>query len=346
MKKTLVTIGKLAFFLGLGLFFIWLFVRNLTPGEKKEIWESFRQADYIWILLSLVLGIVSHISRSIRWKMLMEPMGYHPRFRNVVFAVFIGYFANLALPRLGEVSRCGVLTKYEKIPFQKSFGTVVTERAIDLLIFALLFLLNLGIQFGRVSDYISQKIVRPMQGKLEVFSGTNYLIYVLIAAVVFCLALLYFLRKNFSHTGFYKKIKEVILGFLEGLKSLAHIKKPFWFIFHSLLIWTLYYAMTMVVFNCLPETRGLSLTAGFAVYIFATIGVMIVQGGIGIYPAIVAETLFLYAIPETKGYAMGWLLWSGQTVMIVLAGIISLILLPLMNKSSHGKARPNPVQDS
>ncbi|MBP6977306.1 MAG: lysylphosphatidylglycerol synthase transmembrane domain-containing protein [Bacteroidales bacterium] len=345
MKKTLATIGKLIFFLSLGVFFIWLFVRNLTPGEKEEIWESFRQADYTWILLSLILGIISHISRSIRWKMLLEPMGYHPRFSNVIFAVFIGYFANLALPRLGEVSRCGVLSKYEKIPFQKSFGTVVTERAIDLLIFALLFLLNLAIQFGRVSDYISQKIIHPIQGKLEVFNGTNYLIYLLIGGLVFFFALLYFLRKNFNQTGVYKKIKEVIMGFLEGLKSLAHIKKPFWFIFHSVLIWMLYYAMTMVVFNCLPETKGISLTAGFAVYIFATIGVMIVQGGIGIYPAIVAETLFLYHIPETKGYAMGWLLWSGQTVMIILAGIISLILLPLMNKTSHGKDRPHPVQD-
>ncbi|HNS16823.1 MAG TPA: lysylphosphatidylglycerol synthase transmembrane domain-containing protein [Bacteroidales bacterium] len=346
MKKTLATIGKLMFFLGLGLFFIWLFVRNLTPGEKAEIWESLRQANYLWILLSLLIGIVSHISRSIRWRMLLEPMGYHPRFSNVVFAVFIGYFANLALPRLGEVSRCGVLAKYEKIPFQKSFGTVVTERAIDLLIFALLFILNLVIQFGRVSNYIAEKIIHPIQGKLALFDGTHYLIYLLIAGVVFFLALLYFLRKHFNHTGIYRKIKEVIMGFLEGLKSLAHIKKPFWFIFHSLFIWTLYYAMTMVVFNCLPETKGISLTAGFAVYIFATIGVMIVQGGIGIYPAIVAETLFLYDIPETKGYAMGWLLWSGQTVMIILAGIISLILLPLMNKTLYGKDRPHPVQNS
>ncbi|MDD5507358.1 MAG: lysylphosphatidylglycerol synthase transmembrane domain-containing protein [Bacteroidales bacterium] len=346
MKRTLATIGKLVFFLGLGIFFIWLFVRHLTPVEKREIWDSLRQANYIWILLSLFLGLFSHISRSIRWKMLMEPMGYHPRFTNVFLAVFIGYFANLALPRLGEVSRCGVLAKYEKIPFQKSFGTVVTERAIDILTFGLLFLLNLALQFGRVSHYISQKIILPVREKMTAFDGGGYLIYILAAGMVLTILLFLYLRRRFNNTRLFRRINEVAQGFLEGLKSLTRIKKPGWFIFHSIMIWVLYYIMTYVVFNCLPETKGLSLSAGFAVFVFATIGVMIVQGGIGIYPAIVAETLLLYHIPETKGYAMGWLLWTGQTVMLILAGIISLILLPLVNKKMNGKDRSYSVQDS
>lgn len=345
MKRALVTVAKLLFFLGIGIFFIWLFLRHLTPDEKKEIWESFGQANYSWILLSLVIGIFSHISRSIRWKMLMEPMGYRPRFKNVFFAVFIGYFANLALPRLGEVSRCGVLTRYERIPFQNAFGTVVTERAIDILTFVLLFLLNLALEFNKVYHYLSERIIAPLSGKFAALNHSGYLIYIMAAGfLVFLLALLY-LRKKFNHTRLYKKIKEVILGFIEGLRSLTKIKQPGWFIFHSLLIWVLYFAMTYVVFQCLPETSGLPVSAGFAVFIFATIGVMLVQGGIGIYPAIVAETLFLYHIPETRGYAMGWLLWSGQTIMIVLAGIISLILLPLLNKSIHGKTRPYTIQN-
>lgn len=346
MKKTLATIGKLLFFLGLGIFFIWLFVRNLTPVEKKEIWESLGQANYIWILLSLFIGIFSHISRSIRWKMLMEPMGYKPRFINVFFAVFIGYFANLALPRLGEVSRCGILSKYERIPFQKAFGTVVTERAIDILTFGLLFLLNLALQFSKVYSYLLQRIITPIREKITTFDGTNYLIYVVFAGLLLFILIFYYLRKRFNHTRLYKKISEVILGFIEGLKSLTRIKQPGWFIFHSIFIWILYFLMTYVVFNSLPETKDLSITAGFAVFVFATIGVMIVQGGIGIYPAIVAETLLLYHVPETKGYAMGWLLWSGQTVMLVLAGIISLLLLPLVNKKINGKDRSNSVQDS
>ena len=346
MKKTLATIGKLLFFLGLGLFFIWLFVRHLTPLEKKEIWESLGQANYLWILLSLFIGILSVISRSIRWKMLIEPMGYQPKFINVFLAVFIGYFANLALPRLGEVSRCGALAKYEKIPFQKGFGTVVTERAIDILTFGLLFLLNLALQFNEVYQYISQKIIVPIRDKFTAFDGSNYLIYILAAGLLLFILIFYYLQRKFKHPRLYKRINEVVQGFLEGLKSLTRIKKTGWFIFHSIAIWILYFVMTYVVFNCLPETKGLPVAAGFAVFVFATIGVMIVQGGIGIYPAIVAETLLLYHIPETKGYAMGWLLWSGQTIMIVLAGIISLILLPMVNKKTHGKDRSYSVQDT
>jgi uncharacterized membrane protein YbhN (UPF0104 family) len=337
LKKILITVGKLVFFLGLGIFFIWLFMRNLTPQETREIFESFGQANYSWILLSLALGILSHISRSVRWKILMEPMGYNPRFKNVFFAVFIGYFANLALPRLGEVSRCGVLARNEKIPFQKSFGTVVTERAIDLLTFVLLFFLNLALQFGKVYGYVSDKIIQPLSERFSGMNGTGYLVYIALAGLVVFIGILFFLRKKFNHTRLYRKMKEVILGFIEGIKSLTKIKRPGWFIFHSVFIWLMYFIMTYVVFSCLPETKGLPVMAGFTVFIFATIGVMIVQGGIGIYPAIVAEALVLYNIPETKGYAMGWLLWTGQTVMIIMAGIISLILLPIANKNVDGK---------
>jgi len=267
----------------------------------------------------------------------MEPLGYNPKFKNVFFAVFIGYFANLALPRLGEVSRCGVLTKYEKIPFQKSFGTVVTERALDLLTFVLLFFINLALQFNKVHGYIDQKIYTPLSEKLNYQDFSNTILIILICLVLITLFFLIFLRKRVRHTKIYQKIKEFIMGFFEGLKSLLKIKKPGLFIMHSIIIWGLYFLMTYVVFQCLPETSPLPLKAALAVFVFATIGIIIVQGGIGIYPAIVAETLFIYFIPETKGYAMGWLLWSGQTLMIIFAGILALVLLPLVNKTSNVK---------
>lgn len=339
MKKTILSIGKFIFFLGIGIFFIWLFMRHLTLEEEREILISFKEAKYAWIFLSMGLGILSHILRTLRWMMLMEPLGYKPRFRNVFFSVFIGYFANLALPRLGEVSRCGVLAKYEKIPFQKSFGTVVTERALDLITFILLFFLNLALQFKNVNDYIHERIYIPLSEKFGFFN--NSLVIYLVIIFIALLVMLFLFRRKFSHTNFYKKLKEIILGFIEGLKSLTKIKNPGLFIFHSIFIWALYYVMTYVVFYCLPETRELGLGVGFVVFIFASIGIMIVQGGIGIYPAIVAETLFIFGIPEAKGYAMGWLLWSAQTVMIILAGILSLMLLPVLNQSKNAEAGSN-----
>jgi uncharacterized protein (TIRG00374 family) len=338
LKQAIISVGKFLFFLGIGIFFIWLFLRNLTVGQKRDIILSFRQADYIWIALSMALGILSHISRTWRWKMLMEPLGYNPRFTNVFFSVFIGYFANLALPRLGEISRCGVLTKYEKIPFQKSFGTVVTERAIDLVTFLILFFLNLALQFKKLNSYVHKEIYKPLSEKFNNPLIHHYLLIIIITFLVLLIIFMVVFRKRLSHTKIYIKIREIFLGFLEGLKSLAKIKKPGLFIFLSIIIWLLYFVMTYVVFWCLPETRSLSLIAGFAVFIFASIGIIIVQGGIGIYPAIVAATLSIYSIDETKGYAMGWLLWTGQTLMIIAAGLVSLALLPLINKKNNDKA--------
>ncbi|PKO95047.1 MAG: TIGR00374 family protein, partial [Bacteroidetes bacterium HGW-Bacteroidetes-9] len=131
---------------------------NLTASQKHEIFQSLKIADYTWIAVAILLGMLSHLSRAMRWKILMEPMGYKPRTANVFMAVLIGYLANLALPRLGEVSRCGILTRYEKIPFNKSFGTVITERAIDMLTFVLLFFFLLFTQSGKLSIYITEKI--------------------------------------------------------------------------------------------------------------------------------------------------------------------------------------------
>ncbi|HRW70043.1 MAG: flippase-like domain-containing protein [Lentimicrobium sp.] len=347
MKKNLRNILRFTFFLGIGVFFIWLFMRNLSLEQKREIFESFRQVNYSWIILAFVLGVLSHLLRTLRWKILMEPMGYRPKTSNVFMAVMIGYLANLALPRLGEVSRCGILTRYEKIPFNKSFGTVITERVIDMLSFVLLFLLLIVTQTGRIHTYIEQKIYSPLQEKFNFdFSGGSYFTWVAIILLATGLLAAFIIYRNFRHTAFYKKIYNLFSGLLEGIKSLTKIRKPMTFIVYSVGIWVLYLLMAWVVFYSLEETYGLGLDAGLTVLVFGSIGIMIVQGGIGIYPAIVAETLFLWDIPETKGYAMGWLIWASQTVMILIAGVFSLILLPVLNKRINDKTGTHPAQNT
>ncbi len=333
MKKTLGSILRFSFFLGLGIFFIWLFMRNLTSGQKHEIYQSFRIANYYWILIAILLGILSHFSRSLRWKILLEPLGYKPRTSNVFMAVMIGYLANLALPRLGEVSRCGILTRYEKIPFNKSFGTVITERVIDMLMFILLFLLMIFTLSGKLHIYLEQKIYGPLQQKFSFVANPDiYLIIILAAMALSGIIMALVIHKRFKHSNIYKKFYNLFTGFMEGIRSLTRIKKPFQFIMHTFLIWLLYLLMAYIVFFSLEDTSHLGLDAGLAVLNFGSIGIMIVQGGIGIYPAIVAETLFIYAIPSTTGYAMGWLIWASQTIMIIVAGVISLLLLPVFNK--------------
>lgn len=338
MKNKVSTIARFFIFMGIGIFFIWLFMRSLTHSQKTEIMISFRQANYAWIVLAALLGCLSHFIRSLRWKMLMEPMGYIPRSSNVFFAVMIGYLANLALPRLGEVSRCGILTRYEKIPFTKSFGTVITERAIDMMMFLILFFTTIYIQSDRLSSYIQTKVYDPLALKFHYsidFSAFFIISFTLAALVMVIVMIL--LWRFFRRSELQQKIRKQLLGFLEGIKSLYSIKNPLLFIFYSLAIWTLYLFMAYFVFYSLPATTQLGLDAGLGVLIFGSIGIMIVQGGIGIYPAIVAETLILYSISKTTSYAMGWLIWSSQTLTIIILGILSLILLPLLNKPVHVK---------
>lgn len=339
MNKLLLNAIKITFFLGLGIFFIWLFMHNLSPEEKKDIFASFKGANYWYLLVSVFIGILSHISRTIRWMLLLSPMDYKPRFKNTFLAVMIGYFANLALPRLGEVTRCGILARYEKIPLQKSFGTVVTERGLDFIILILLFVVNLIIHFDKLNLFLSSKIYQKALLRYNQIENPGMIYWVSGICILIIIMILYSFRKKISHTKTYQKIKEILLGFVEGLKSLLRIKNPFLFIFHSLFIWLCYLLMAQIVFYSLPETSNLGLDVGLAVLVFGSIGIIIIQGGIGIYPWIVAEILVLFYVPSTKGYAMGWLIWTGQTLMIISAGVLSMILLPIINNTKkHGKS--------
>lgn len=343
MKPQLKNIVRFTFFLGIGVFFIWIFLHNLTAAQKREIMLSMGDANYWWIAAAIPLGVLSHYFRALRWKMLIEPMGYNPRKSNMFFAVFIGYFANLALPRLGEISRCTVLTRYENVPFNKSFGTVITERALDLIIFVVLFFLNIALQAERLSGYIDQEIYKPLEAKLHIgYNLSGSLSIAALALVVLFILIFLVFRKKIIANKLYIKVKALVLGFVEGMKSLSKVKTPWLFGFYSLAIWVLYLLMAYIVFFSMSASSGLGLDAGLATLVFGSIGIMVVQGGIGIYPAIVAETLVLYGVATTQGYALGWLIWSSQTLTIVLVGIISLILLPLLNNLRHDKIRENP----
>jgi hypothetical protein len=176
--------------------------------------------------------------------------------------------------------------------------------------------------------------------------GQNYLLYLFLGMAVAGFFMLILIHKKYKHSKIYQKFYHLFLGLLEGIKSLTRIKKPFLFVTYTIGIWTMYLLMAYVVFFSLEETAHLGLDAGLAVLIFGSVGIMVVQGGIGIYPAIVAETLFLWAVPETRGYAMGWLIWGSQTLMILMAGVFSLILLPVLNKTKNDKTGNHPAQDT
>jgi uncharacterized protein (TIRG00374 family) len=264
-------------------------------------------------------------------------MGYKPSFKTTFFAVMVGYFANMAFPRLGEVTRCGILAKYEKIPFNKSFGTVITERAIDMFLFLALFVLMIFTQVGTIDRYLDANIYPKVAEKFAnpIF---NRMFFIITAAVIAGIAVILFLsRKKIASSAIFSKVLNLAHGFWEGLKSLSQISKPGLFIFYSVAIWILYYLMLYVCFFCFTETSAISPGAGLSALVLGSIGIMVTPGGIGLYPAIVQETLMLYGIAKTTGLALGWIVWTAQTSMILVIGGASLILLSF-NKQYNGKS--------
>lgn len=311
---------------------IWLAVRNLSEQDKISIAEAFKQTNYFWVFITLLLSLLSHVSRAIRWKILIQPLGFNPKLSNTFFAVMVGYLANFALPRLGEVSRCGVLSKYEKIPFTEAFGTVIAERVIDLICLIIIFFVTLFFQFDALWGLTNDKIVQPATLKFSSLLQNNSFLTLFGILMIGVTASFFIFRKK-NNGVLNKKIKGAVHGLVEGLRSVKDIKRPYLFIFHTLLIWFLYIACTLIGFLCFKETSDLGIDAAFAVLIFSTIGVIFVPGGTGASQALVTETLnAIFKISFTFSFAFAWLMWTSQFALLLLLGVISLILLPLLNK--------------
>ena len=335
MKKKLITAFKFIFFIGIGIFFIWWFLRKLSPIEKSEIIKSFHNANYLWVLLTIIPGIASHMSRALRWRMLLKPMGYEPTIRNTFFSIMIGYLANLAFPRLGEVMRCGILQKYEKIPVNKSFGTVITERTIDMIVFTILFFFTLFLFYNELKDYIYDSFFIKFSDKINNINITGAIFISIGAIILLCIVLFFIFKKQIVSSNIYIKSVVFLMGFVEGLKSLSKISNIYLFIFHTLFIWANYFLMTWLIFWCFEQTSTLGMDVALAALVMGSVGIMIVPGGIGIYPVIISQTLLLFSITKTTGYALGWIAWSSQTFLIIIFGLGSLIALTFIKKKKH-----------
>ncbi|RFM33231.1 lysylphosphatidylglycerol synthase transmembrane domain-containing protein [Chitinophaga silvisoli] len=333
MPKSLKTIINFTIFLAIGLGLIWLVTHNLTAQEKEDIISSFRKANYWLIIPVIFVGIASHWYRAVRWKLLMEPLGYHPSTMNTFFAVMVGYLANLAIPRLGEVTRCGIVARYEKIPAEKLVGTMIAERAVDMLVLMLLMLVTVALQLDTVGIFFTRNIWEPLQNKA---GGSRT--WVLAGILVLLVVLGFIAFRLIARSKFGDKIKGIFRGVWEGVLSIGKMQKKGWFIFLSLFIWVLYFTMMYLGFLCMEETRSLGVGAALSVLCFGSIGMIVTQGGIGAYQILVQQTLLLYGIHATTGYAFGWIVWLAQTLMVIVIGFASMIALPIYNKSNQAKS--------
>jgi uncharacterized protein (TIRG00374 family) len=283
--------------------------------------------NYFWIAVSLVLGLLSHVSRTIRWNLLIEPLGRKPRLLNTFLAVMVGYLMNLALPRMGEISRCGVLARYEKISFTKLIGTVVVERLIDVLMLLLLLIVVVLTQFGQVLEFLNNN---P-----EVNEKLQKVIYspILIGGLLLFLVVLWISRHKIRESSFVKKAMGFINQFIEGFRTIGRMKKKGTFIFHSVFIWLLYYLMLYCVFFSFGFTSHLMPLAGLTVFVLGSFGMVApVQGGIGAWHFMVIEGLALYGVDRADGKVFALLAHGTTTVMLIVLGLVGLLVLPFINE--------------
>lgn len=310
-KKSLKIIIPLLFGGGL----IWYLFTIIPP---KTLLEYFKNANYWWISLGLFFGILSHLSRAYRWKFMLKPMGYTPRFINSALAVLIGYFVNLAIPRAGEVSRASVMANYENIPFEKGFGTIVAERIADLIMMFLIIGVTLLIQF----DFILQ-LVKEKLDPVKIIIG---LAVCLIGGFFFYK----YVRKSTKGVGL--KIKNFIKSLVEGVTSIFRMKNKWPFIFHTVFIWAMY---VLMFWATIPAIEGLQVPFGGILVGFIAGGFSIAatNGGIGLYPLAVAGAFTLFGVPEEPSTAFGSVMWAAQTAMVILFGGLSFLLLPICNKA-------------
>ena len=299
----------------MGGFLVWY---SLTIVSPQELAQYFKSANYWWIALGLFFGILSHLSRAYRWKFLLEPLGYKPKFINSTLAVLVAYLMNIFLPRAGEVTRAAVMTNYEDIPFEKGFGTIVAERLADMVMMLTIVRIILFIQF----DFIWELLTKD-------FNPLKTISYLLLVIIFFTAFILY-IKKGKSK--FAVKVKGFFQGLKEGVTSIFKMKNKWAFIFHTVFIWAMYVAMFWAT---IPAVNGLEVPIGGILIAFIAGGFSIAatNGGVGLYPIAVASALALFGIDKVTGNAFGWIMWTAQTAMIIVFGGLAFLLLPIYNKN-------------
>lgn len=335
MKRALVNGLKLGLPLAVGLWLVHQQYSALTPEQREELFKAFRQADLLWLGLAIVVGWLAHASRAWRWRYLLEPLGYRPGFWNCYHGVMAGYFMNMFIPRAGEASRAALLYRAEQVPFEKGFGTVMAERVVDMAVLLGIAAAAMAMQLDKL-DLFRAQIARfkAEQGMTEAAEDGMGWGWIVVAALALgALAAGYFVL---TRPALRARLMDALRGFMQGLQTVLRTRHKGLFLLHTVIIWGCYLGMFHVGFYCLPGMDAVPFAAILAGFIAGAIGIVLVQGGIGVYPAFVALIVGVYMAPPEGGgllrpdaLAMGWLLWAAQTLMIIVLGGLSLLLAAL-----------------
>lgn len=316
MSKKLKSYIKILLPISIGIFCIFFSFRNIS---FTDFTKYFYEINYLWVFVGIFLGALSHISRSYRWKYLIEPLGYKLGFINSVLAVFSAYLINYTIPRAGDIARATMISKYEKIPLDKTLGTIVAERAVDVICILTIIATGLIFEFNRISEKLISLIENTEISVVIIYVGVIILILFVSNRV---------LRKSKN----YKSILNFFSGIIEGLTIIFKMEKRVPFILHSIFIWLMYILMFWATSMAFFELHEVAFYQFMISFTLAAISIMLSNGGIGIYPLAVEESLGWYGVQSTTGLAFGWVSWLSQTMMVIIFGGLSLFILPFINR--------------
>lgn len=291
---------------------------SLYQISLTELLLYFKKADYFWVVLGMFFGLLSHLSRAYRWRFQLEPMGYHIKFGNSIMAVFATYLINYTIPRAGEVARASILTNYEAVPFEKGIGTIVAERIADVIVMLGIIMITLFLEFEFIYAFLIDKF-----DPLKIILG-------FITLLLLVLIFLRYIKRSNSKVAL--KIKTFVNGLIEGALSIFKMKKKWAFIFHTLFIWLMYVLMFYVTTFSLEQTSNIPFAAVLIAFIAGSFSIAATNGGIGSYPEAIVLAFLLFNLPEDPSRALGWIMWTSQTLLIIIFGGLSLIYLPIFNR--------------
>ena len=316
MKKKIIRILSIVLPLILGVFLVIYAYNQLSPEELKEIERSFKTADYLYVGLALCVGITGYIARAYRWKYTLAHMGYTAPFPLKFSAVCITYLMNITIPRSGEVSRALVLKRYSDVPFDKAFGTIISERVIDLFLLIICLGGTIALQYSALKEYVSTNV--PYE---------KLLFYAIIALILFTASVLFYM---YSRMAWLLKLKIKIAGLVEGVLSVFKMPNKWPFLILSVYIWSTYILMFYITIFALPETSHLTFNIVMLAFVVGSLAITFSNGGFGLFPIAVATLLEVYGLPKASGTAFGWIIWASQTGLVIILGGFSFLLLPLL----------------
>lgn len=308
----------------LGVVVLWLLYRKT---DFSDMWDRIKDANFAILLSALIFGLVGNVFRGMRWKLLIQPLGYNPPASDLVYAVFGNYAVNFILPRAGEVWRCGVISKYDKIPFVKLIGTLLVDRVFDTLMVLLITLLACCFNLDFFLNYI-----RNNQALSDIVSRTfsSYWLYLGLLLIV---AALYVMFGLFGNTSFVKKIKGFFKELGSDLKSVAKMDQKGLFIFYTIAIWVCYFLYFYINFFAFDFTKNLGITVGLITFAISSLSMAIpTNGGMGVWHAAVMLSLGIYGVSKPSAEAFAFGVFALQSFWVVLYGTFGIFALSIKNR--------------